>query len=355
MKYITKRLQITAFVLACLSSSTHGQQAKEAVGQPARPVAPWFAHAGLGLFLHFDMSTFADSEWASGYEDPELFAPAKLDCGQWADVAVAAGMKYAILTVKHTGGWCLWPSAYTKHGVQSFRHFREGKGDLVREFVEAFRARGIKVGLYYCFPGDYSGKYGNVLPAGKSDLHGLPPEAEGDYAGFIKKQLAELVTNYRPDLIWIDQFSNKYTLKNWLEIKNHVHQLAPDCILIGNNSHDLKTSDAMSYEWPLNPIGKASSAHGLPGHVGSLPPAGNTDPAEVCDTIQTRSRWFWHPNLGADDLQTADLIAATIRLCHERNANYLLNVPPDRDGLISGIHLQRMQEVSRRLAAAGSR
>jgi len=340
-------------ILALLLSAAAHTSAADA--NPRRQVQEEFATWQFGLFLHFNMSTFTGSEWANGYEDPDSFAPAKLDCGQWADAAKAVGMKYAILTVKHTGGWCLWPSAYTKHGVQSFRHFREGKGDLVREFVDAFRARELKVGLYYCFPGDYAGKYGNVLPADKSDLHGLPPEAAGDYAGFIKKQLAELVNNYRPDLIWIDQFNNKYTRTNWLELKTYVHELAPACILIGNNSHNLKYSDALSYEWPLNPKGKASKTHGLPGHIGALPPEGNTDPAEVCDTIQTQSRWFWHPGLGAGDLQTADLIDETIRLCRARNANYVLNVPPDRDGLISGIHLQRMKEIGQRLAATGSR
>jgi alpha-L-fucosidase len=105
-----------------------------------------FATRRFGLFLHFNFSTFADSEWANGHEDPALFAPAKLDCSQWADAARAAGMNYAILTVKHTGGWCLWPGAHTRHGVQSFVNFRGGKGDLVREFVDAFRARGLKVG-----------------------------------------------------------------------------------------------------------------------------------------------------------------------------------------------------------------
>ena len=143
----------------------------------------------FGLFLHFNMSTFSGSEWANGYENPDNFAPAKLDCGQWADAAKSAGMTYAVLTVKHTGGWCLWPSAYTTHGVQSLRNFRDGKGDLVREFADAFHARGLKVGFYYCFPGDYVGRYGNTLPAGQPDLHGLPPEAGEDLGGFIKKQL----------------------------------------------------------------------------------------------------------------------------------------------------------------------
>jgi alpha-L-fucosidase len=315
-----------------------------------RQVQEEFAKWKFGLFLHFGMSTFTDSEWASGHEDPDAFAPAKLDCGQWADAAKAAGMRYAILTTKHTGGWCLWPSADTRHGVQSFRHFREGKGDLVREFVDAFRSRGLKVGLYYCFPGDFTGRHGNVLPAGKPDLHGLPPEAAGDYAGFMKKQLVELATLYGPDLIWIDQIANKFTKYAWEAIKNLVHETAPECMIIGNCARDLKDSDALGYEWPLDDAGYASKTHGLPGHIGALPPEGNTDPAEVCDTIQTKARWFWHPGLGGSDIQTASQILETIRLCHARNANYLLNVPPDRAGLISGIHLQRMKEIGRSLS-----
>jgi alpha-L-fucosidase len=64
----------------------------------------------FGMFIHFNMATFNNRQWATGTEDPATFAPAKLDCGQWLDAAAAAGMKYAVLTVKHTGGWCLWDS-----------------------------------------------------------------------------------------------------------------------------------------------------------------------------------------------------------------------------------------------------
>ena len=101
----------------------------------------------FGLFLHFNIATFNDQEWANGYEDPATFAPDKLDCGQWADAAKAAGMQYAVLTVKHTGGCPLWDSQHTTHDVTAFKNFKDGKGDVVREFVDAFRARGIKVGL----------------------------------------------------------------------------------------------------------------------------------------------------------------------------------------------------------------
>ena len=131
-----------------------------------------FLKLKFGLFLHFNMGTFADREWATGYEDPAIFKPAKLDCRQWASAAQEAGMQYAVLTVKHTGGWCLWDSKYTTHDIAAFQNFRNGKGDLVREFVNAFRARGLKVGFYYCFPGDYA--------LHKTLGHGIPAGMPGD-------------------------------------------------------------------------------------------------------------------------------------------------------------------------------
>ena len=291
-----------------------------------------FLKLRFGLFLHFNMATYVNREWANGYEDPALFRPDRLDCGQWADVARAAGMKYAVLTVKHTGGWCLWDSDHTKHDISRFINYKNGKGDIVREFVSAFRARGLKVGFYYCFPGDFSRPgHGSAIPKGRPDLHGLPPEAAGDYVGFIKKQLAELLTNYGPiDLLWIDQYSNKYTRSRWQEIQEYIKSLQRRCLVIGNNAHNLKDSDVYSCEFPWDPK--------------SMPPEGSRIPAEVCDKISRT--WFWNTSDGPEYTKDAREIVKMLKLCNKRNANYLLNVPPDRNGLISGIHLERMQEVT---------
>ena len=103
----------------------------------------------FGMFLHFNMATFFPVEWASGYEDPGKFTPDKLDCSQWAKTAKSIGMRYAVLTVKHTGGWCLWDSAATTHDIAQFKNYKNGKGDIVKEFVDAFRKEGLKVGFYY--------------------------------------------------------------------------------------------------------------------------------------------------------------------------------------------------------------
>jgi alpha-L-fucosidase len=286
----------------------------------------------FGMFLHFNLGTFADLDWAGGYEDPSLFRPGKLDCGQWADVAKAAGMTYLVLTVKHTEGIALFDSALTTHDATLFRDFRGGRGDVVREFVSACRSRGLKTGLYYCFPGDYSDEaHHNAPPPGRPDLHGLPPEAAGDYVGFMKKQLAELLERYGPiDLLWIDQYANKYTAARWQEIRSFLKTLQPRCLVLANNAHDLHETDVLSYEYPWSQM---------------LPAPDNTLPAEVCDTIQTGQRWFWRQVRQASDLQGAEDVVARLRLCNARHANYLLDVPPDPDGLISGPQLQRLREI----------
>jgi alpha-L-fucosidase len=226
----------------------------------------------------------------------------------------------------------LWDSAVTTHDITAFTNFKKGKGDLVREFVHAFRSHGLKVGLYYCFPGDYSK---NSLAPGQTDLHGLGPEAAGDQISFMKMQLTELLTKYGPiDLLWIDQFDNKYTAARWPEFLALAKSLQPHCLVLGNNAHDFRSSDILSHEFPWK-------------H--ELPPEGNTAASEVCDTIQPKQRWFWDKNLHAEDLQSASEIVRKLRLCNERSCNYLLNVPPDTNGLISGPYLERLREVGRLL------
>jgi alpha-L-fucosidase len=292
----------------------------------------------FGMFIHFNLATYHEREWANGYEDPLTFAPDKLDCNQWAAACKAAGMNYAVLTVKHTEGYGLWDSQHTSHDVTAFTNYRNGKGDLVREYVDAFRKSGLKVGLYYCMPGNFSKE---SLPEGKPDLHGLPPEAKGDFVGFIKKQLTELLSNYGPiDLLWIDQYNNSYTGGNWLEIKAHVKSIQPACLVIANNSLNGKLTDIHSYEYPLLVARKSKEP---------LPPANNKNAAEVCDIMGPA--WFWKSNENSTNLKKADEIVKMLKLCNDRRANYLLNVAPDKSGLIPEYSVARLREVGELLAA----
>src|SRR5215475_13030020 len=101
----------------------------------------------LSMFLHFGVNTFSDREWGDGKEDPRSFAPSALDAKQWARVARDAGFRAMILTTKHHDGFCLWPTATTRHSVAA-SPFRGGQGDVVREFVDACAAEGLRAGLY---------------------------------------------------------------------------------------------------------------------------------------------------------------------------------------------------------------
>jgi alpha-L-fucosidase len=320
------RIQAAAFAALCLMTAS--SRGDTALSPAQRSFMTW----RFGMFVHFNLATAVDNDWAGGYEDASRFNPSKLDCGQWADEAKAAGMTYMVLTVKHTEGISLYPSSVTTRDTRLFPKFRGGKADVVADFVGACRSRGLKVGLYYCFPGDYSDEaHHNAPPPGKPNLHGLPPEAAGDYVGFMKRQLTELLTRYGPvDLLWIDQYANPYTAASWPEFLDLVHGLQPGCLVLANNARSLRDSDVLSYEFPWK---------------GDLPLGGNTLPAEVCDTIQTRARWFWRDSPNPGDLRPAAEILSRLRECNSRNANYLLDVPPDPEGLISGPQLRRLREV----------
>jgi alpha-L-fucosidase len=337
----TPRIPLLFGALALLALAPRPTSRAEAAPAPLSGQQQDFMKWRFGMFVHFNLATSAGTDWAGGYEDPGLFNPRSLDCGQWADAAKAAGMTYLVLTVKHTEGIALYPSAVTTRDTRLFRNFRNGKGDIVREFVDACRSRGLRVGLYYCFPGDYSDDaHHNAPPTGMPNLHGLPPEAAGDYAGFMKRQLAEMLTRYGPvDLLWIDQYANKYTADRWPEILAYLKSLQPRCIVLANNARNLRESDVLSYEYPWK---------------ADLPPADNAVPAEVCDTIQTGARWFWREATQPSDLQPAGQILSRIRECNGRNANYLLDVPPDPEGLISGPQLKRLQEVGALLRPGGA-
>jgi len=176
-----------------------------------------------------------------------------------------------------------------------------------------------------------------TLQPDQKDLHGLPPEAEGDFEGFIEKQFTELLTNYGPiDLMWFDQYSNKYTGQYWLQLKSLIHELQPNCIVLANNADNYQNTDIISYEYPwrLQTIPEKA-----------VPPSGNENVAELTDCIDAEGRWFWHT--GEILLQNAVQLASMLKLCNSRNINLLLDVPPDRNGLIEDIYIKWLIEIKK--------
>ena len=142
---VTRREFLAASTLVAASSRTW-LQAQTSRPVPSKAQLVW-QQDELALFLHFGVNTFTDREWGDGREDPKSFAPARLDARQWARAAKAGGFRAMILTAKHHDGFCLWPTKTTTHSVAS-SPFRDGRGDVVGEFVQACRTEGLKTGLY---------------------------------------------------------------------------------------------------------------------------------------------------------------------------------------------------------------
>jgi alpha-L-fucosidase len=278
-----------------------------------------------GLFLHFNMSTFsrqpytsAATEWELGTEDPNLFNPSNLDCGQWMRVAKSAGMNYAILVVKHHGGFCLWNSKYSDHSV-AFSTWRNGKGDVVREFVDSARAYGLEVGLYYSMWDKSQGCNDT-----RCDTN------------FVKGQLTELLTNYGPlRCLWFDGWGwwVKYNQVPFEMVRNLTHSLQPDCLVIDNNHHhNMTQTEMMEYERPVD------------GNV----PLGNTIPAELNGNIRSDQCWFYHP-VGNCALFSAQSVVNDLQTFNSRTANFLFDLTPDDRGLIPDCQVDLMNQIGQLL------
>ena len=145
-----------------------------------------------GMFFHFGIRPFFPGhvDWDGKDMPLEAFDPTELDCDQWIRVAKEAGATYAILTCKHHDGFALWPTKYSYYSVAN-TPWKNGKGDVVREFVDACRRHGLRVGLYYS-PAQW-GKYA------------VPFANAKDYDDYFINQIGELLTNYgKIDYLWFD-------------------------------------------------------------------------------------------------------------------------------------------------------
>ena len=284
----------------------------------------------LAIFLHFGVNTFTDREWGDGSESPAIFNPVALDTRQWARATRAAGFRMLILTAKHHDGFCLWPTATTKHSVTS-SPWRGGRGDLVREFVDASRAEQLRVGLYLS-PWDRNHR-----------TYGDSPRYNDVYIA----QLTELLTRYGPLAeVWFDGANGegpngKRQVYDWPRVFGTVKRLQPEVVIFSDAGPDVR--------WCGNERGEAGdpnwstidpAAVPFPGATGDgIVPAlqhGHAHgsvwrPAEA--DVSIRPGWFYHPAQD-DKVRDGENLFALYMQSVGRNSKLLLNVPPTRDGLL---------------------
>lgn len=292
----------------------------------------------LALFLHFGVNTFTDREWGDGAESPAIFDPRRLDARQWARAARAAGFRAMILTAKHHDGFCLWPTQTTDHSVAS-SPFRSGRGDAVREFVDACRAEDLKAGLYLSPWDRHEPRYGDS-PA---------------YNDFYCDQLTELLTRYGPiHEVWFDGANGegpngKKQQYDWPRVWSLVRKLQPDAVMFSDAGPDVRwignergvagdpnwstvDPDAVTLPGATGPQVIQMLQHGDPNGAAWRP--GESD-------VSIRPGWFHHPAEDGRVKSTDDLIGMYFSSVG-RNSKLLLNVPPTRDGLLHDIDVSRL-------------
>ncbi|MGW2638042.1 RICIN domain-containing protein [Streptomyces sp. NPDC001348] len=276
----------------------------------------------FGMFNHFNMGTFTNEEWATPNQDPALFAPTAVDCAQWAAAAAAAKMSYGVLTTKHHDGFCLWPSAYNRYNVanSSYKH------DIVAQYVTAFRAQGLKVGLYFSIwdrtrPVQAYG--GHVTDTSQA----IQP---GDIT-YILNQITELLTNYGTiDMFVTDGYAWQMGQQAvpYQRIREHVKSLQPDIVMVDHGGLSVPfLGDAIYFEEPL----------------GITSPAGNTYASLQGQTIS--NGWFWHPTTPTTDPMSRDSILSHLADLEPKYTSFILNCPPNRNGVLDTNIVNRLSEV----------
>ena len=291
-------------------------------------------------FLHFGVNTFTGREWGNGDEDPNLFQPSAFDPDAIVAPLADAGMRGVILTCKHHDGFCLWPTATTDHSIRK-SSWKSGQGDVVRDIAAAARRRGLGFGVY-------------LSPWDRNNAqYGKP-----GYIGIYRQQLTELLTNYGPIFeVWHDGANggdgyygganekrtiDKRTYYDWPGTWSLVRSLQPDAVIFSDMGPDVRwvgneKGIAGDPCWAAyDPVG-ADGGPASPGNVRDREsPTGTRDgsnwlPAE-CD-VSIRPGWFWRDTEDARVKTPAQLIALYYQSVG-RGASFLLNIPPNRAGLL---------------------
>jgi len=327
----------------------HAYKRKELITRAAnvRPSPQQLAWQKLEFiaFIHYTVNAFTDREWGDGAEDPAIFNPTQLDVRQWVRTCKDAGMKMIILTAKHHDGFCLWPCKYTEHSVES-SPYKNGKGDIVGELAEACREAGLKLGLYLSPWDRHEPTYGDT---------------EG-YNKFYKNQLRELLTNYgEVTEVWMDGAKGRdakdmeYDFPGYYATVRELQGGAvifngPDIRWVGNERGYARASEWSVMNRNDKPFGFINATAK---DLGSVEALGDGErliwyPAET--DVSIRPGWFYHASQD-DKVKSVEHLLDIYFSSVGYNSVLLLNLPPDRRGLIHENDVKRLREFRKVLDA----
>jgi alpha-L-fucosidase len=287
-----------------------------------------------GLFLHFGIRTFYEGhrDWDKKPMPAEGFAPTDLDCDQWACAAKEAGFNYLVMTAKHHDGFANWPSKFSRYTLAQ-SDWRGGKGDLVREYVEACRRYGMKVGIYYSPADWHEPSFGTNAKA---------------FDGYFLGQLTEILSNYGPiDILWFDGCGSENHTYDWPRIVEKIRELQPDVLMFNEGDPAIR--------WIGNEDGYAplGTRNVVDAKKISVLDGGETKVARQwlvpeCDFRMRDRNWFYSDSDGDTVKSLEELVGIWYGSCG-RGANMLMNIGPDRRGLLPDADAARLAELGSEL------
>ena len=318
----------------------------------------WFTHDRFGMFIHFGLYAMpARHEWVKNYEEiPEdhydlyfkHFNPDLYDPKEWARQAKAAGMKYVVMTTKHHEGFCLFDSKYTDYKSTNTLC---GK-DLIREYVDAFRAEGLHIGFYYSLIDWHHPEFPiDPLHPRRDDPDAYEQSKGRDikkYAQYMRDQVTELLTNYgKIDILWFDFSYDDMTGEKWkaTDLIKMVRHYQPDVIIdnrlevSGEGAGD--NHGSIATEHPLIYSGDFASPEQI------IPPKGVCDvngepiPWELCATMNNH----WGYCNFDHQYKTPEMLVRKLVECVSKGGNMILNVGPDAKGNIPQESVEILREV----------
>jgi len=290
------------------------------------------------MFVHFGPNSFTDKEWGDGKEDPRVFNPSSLDCRQWAATAKAASMKGIIITAKHHDGFCLWPSKYSSHTVRESA-WEDGKGDVLKRLSEACREYGIKFGVY-------------LSPWDRNH----PAYGTSGYNQVFAGALEEVLTGYGDVFeVWLDGANGegeggKRQVYDWTLFHNTIYKCQPEAVIFSDVGPGCR--------WIGNENGFAGETNWSRLDTAGFEPGEKAPPLDTLNRgnryggawipgeadVSIRPGWFYSPSTD-DRVKSVEHLFQIYLGSVGRNANLLLNVPPDRSGRIHPADSVRLMEL----------
>ena len=322
----------------------------------------WFNEARFGMFIHWGLYAVpARGEWLRCHEKMphedymryfHEFTAENYNPREWARTAKKAGMKYAVLTAKHHDGFCLWDTKLTDFNAMNAPVGR----DLVREYLEAFREEGIKVGLYFSiidwrhpdFP-----HYGDRQHPHRDDENEKNDHRQFDrYIEFMHGQIRELLTNYgKIDIMWYDFSYNDMIGEKWKanELMQMVRRLQPDMIVDNRLEGSGEQPGTILTEVPSDSAGDFACPEQMIPPEGIVNVLGDPVPWEACITLNNN----WGYCSEDHHYKTADMVIKMLVECVSKNGNLLLNVGPDAKGQIPKESVEILAQVGDWMADNG--